>query len=408
MSFRTAAAATAAAATLALAGCATSSTMPTASSGAAGSGVGGSGIEGPGSGGSGTGARPAQATITVSPKAGAQDVQPDAGVTVKAHSGTLTDVRVVDAKGRYLDGAFDPAHTTWRAVDPLRVATGYEVRARGRGAAGGPPVLTTTRFHTAKVPVSAHLEVAEVKPADGATVGVAHPLVVGFDRPVRDREAVQAALNVTTDPPVHGAWYWIDDQYLDYRPESFWPAGTHVTLRTALAGVQVGDGILGGADRTVSFDVARRQVLAVDVDRHRLQVVRDGKVVRTFAVSTGKQGWETRNGVKVIMGKDRGKDWTNEEIDAKEEYSYHSAYAMRMTNSGEFIYDAPWNTGNIGEANTSHGCVGLKPAAMAWLFKQTLVGDPVIVRGSPRPYHDLVNRYADWNVPWVKWSAGNV
>jgi L,D-transpeptidase catalytic domain len=74
---------------------------------------------------------------------------------------------------------------------------------------------------------------------------------------------------------------------------------------------------------------------------------------------------------------------------------------------GEFVHDAPWNTGNIGSANTSHGCVGLRPADMAWLYRQTMAGDPVIVTGSPKKYTELWNRYMDWNVPWPRWSAGN-
>jgi lipoprotein-anchoring transpeptidase ErfK/SrfK len=107
------------------------------------------------------------------------------------------------------------------------------------------------------------------------------------------------------------------------------------------------------------------------------------------------------------MEKVRHKKWTNDAIQAPEDYTLFSDYAMRMTNSGEFIHDAPWNTGNIGSANTSHGCVGLRPADMAWLYRQTIVGDPVIVTGSPKKYTELWNRYMDWNVPWPKWSAGN-
>jgi lipoprotein-anchoring transpeptidase ErfK/SrfK len=147
--------------------------------------------------------------------------------------------------------------------------------------------------------------------------------------------------------------------------------------------------------------------MTVDVKKHKLTVVRDGRQVRSFDVSTGKPGWETRNGIKVIMDKERNKVWTNEAIDAKEDYRFKSRYAMRITNSGEFVHDAPWNTGNIGEANTSHGCVGLLPKSMDWLWKNTILGDPVVVTGSPKPFDDLQNRIADWNVPWSKWMGGN-
>ena len=118
-------------------------------------------------------------------------------------------------------------------------------------------------------------------------------------------------------------------------------------------------------------------------------------------------GWETRNGTKIVMAKEGKKEWTDEAIDAEEDYTYHSKYAMRITNSGEFIHDAPWNKGNIGDANTSHGCIGMLPAAAQWLFKNTLVGDPVVVVGSPKPFDDLQNRVADGTVPWEQGKAGN-
>jgi lipoprotein-anchoring transpeptidase ErfK/SrfK len=107
------------------------------------------------------------------------------------------------------------------------------------------------------------------------------------------------------------------------------------------------------------------------------------------------------------MDRERNKVWTNDAIDAKEDYRLKSKYAMRLTNSGEFVHDAPWNTGNIGEANTSHGCIGLFPKDMTWLWRNTLLGDPVVVTGSPKPFDDLENRIADWNIPWAKWSKGN-
>ena len=73
----------------------------------------------------------------------------------------------------------------------------------------------------------------------------------------------------------------------------------------------------------------------------------------------------------------------------------------------EFIHDAPWNRGNIGSANTSHGCVGMYPKDMAWLYDNSIIGDPVIVTGSDRPHGVLWNLFMDWNVPWSQWARGN-
>jgi lipoprotein-anchoring transpeptidase ErfK/SrfK len=315
-------------------------------------------------------------------------------------------VKVAGEGGRPVAGALDRDAAQWTSAGRLKVGTIYTVTVTA-AAADGPAATTRTTFTTIDPPPSKRLKASTIAPLDGAVVGVAQPLVVGFNHKVADRQAVQDALRVETKPAVDGAWYWIDDQYVHYRPRTFWPAGTKVTLRADITGVSSGDGRWGVANRTRSFSIARKQVIHVDAKRHRLALERDGKIVRSFPVSTGKRGWETRNGIKVIMEKIRRKKWTNEAIQAPEDYTLFSDYAMRMTNSGEFVHDAPWNTGNIGSANTSHGCVGLYPKDMAWLFRQTIVGDPVIVNGSPRKYTEIWNRYMDWNVPWWKWAAGN-
>jgi lipoprotein-anchoring transpeptidase ErfK/SrfK len=302
--------------------------------------------------GAGKPVAPVAMSVDISPIDGADDVPPDAEVTVRGSAGRLTDVQVID------------------------------------------------------VPPANQLHVASVAPADGATVGIGHPLIVTLNHGAEDRGAVQDALEVVTEPAVEGAWYWIDDRTLDYRPEEFWPAGTRVTLRSRLAGVDLGHGMWGSGDQTSTFEVGRHQLIKVDVKARRMTVVRDGKTVRTFPVSTGKRGWETRNGVKVLTERVRGKVWTNEAINAPEEYTLYSRYAIRMTNSGEFIHDATWNP-TIGQDNTSHGCVGLRLSDMAWIWANTMPGDPVVVTGSPKPYTDLGNRIADWNIDWERWKSGN-
>lgn len=234
-----------------------------------------------------------------------------------------------------------------------------------------------------------------VAPANGATVGVAHPLALTFAAPVTDRAAVQASLQVTTTPSVRGAWYWLDDQHLDYRPEHFWAAGTRVALRT------------GPGAPVSAFTVGRNQEIRVDARHHRMVVLRDGVPIKRFRASTGKHGWETRNGTEVMMDRVGAKHWTPDSISAPERYSLYSKYAIRITQSGEFVHDAPWNHKKIGKHNTTHGCVGLRTSDAKWIWRHSMVGDPVIVHGSKRSDQTVANRYDDWNVPWGTWMKGN-
>ena len=349
--------------------------------------------------------------VTFSPGPDSADVAPDTPLTVTATAGKLTDVRVEDADGGRIEGDVSGDGSSWEATGQLLLAQHYTVTASGLDARGA-VVEQKSVFDTLDVPEKERLYAKVVAPHEGEVVGVAHPLVVGFNHPVRDKQAVQDALHVEavskTGEEVEGAWYWIDDQYVHFRPRAFWPANTTVKLNVDIAGVKGGEDLWGGGNREVSYKIGRRQVIKVDARKHILKVVNSsGKVVRSYPVSTGKSGWETRNGTKVLMEKILDKKWTNEAIDAPEHYRLESSYAMRMTNSGEFIHDAPWNTGNIGSANTSHGCVGMRVSDMAWVYKHSIVGDPIIVEHSPRSFPSLLNRYADWNVPWAEWSEGN-
>jgi lipoprotein-anchoring transpeptidase ErfK/SrfK len=344
--------------------------------------------------------------ITVTPRDGAKNVAPNQKVTVTATAASLSEVRVTDTDGHEMAGGLDPGRTIWTSSAPVRVGTHYEVHAWGADVAGK-QVEQAASFATEDIKHSSTLQATTILPKDGTTVGVAQPIVVGFDQPVADRALVQAALSVQTAPYVAGAWHWIDNQFLDYRPEQFWPAGTRVTLDVRTAGIKAGDGVVGGSDQTSHFTIGRSQVLRVDTQTHKLVVERDGRQIKSFDVSTGKPGWETRNGTEVMMDKVGKKHWTNDQIDAPEKYSLHSKYAIRITDSGEFVHDAPWATGSIGDANTSHGCVGLKPEDAKWVWQNSLLGDPVVITGSAKDGQDVYNRYDDWNIPWSTWSRGN-
>jgi lipoprotein-anchoring transpeptidase ErfK/SrfK len=207
---------------------------------------------------------------------------------------------------------------------------------------------------------------------------------------------VQSSLRVTSTPSVRGAWFWLDDRHLDYRPAAFWPAGTRVALRT------------GPGGPVSTFTVGRRQVIRVDAKHHRMVVLRDGVPIKHFRVSTGKDGWETRNGTEVMMDRVGAKHWTPDSIKAPEQYSLYSKYAIRITQSGEFVHDAPWNHKKIGKHNTTHGCVGLRTSDAKWIWQNSMLGDPVIVHGSASKHPQTVaNRYDDWNIPWSTWVKGN-
>jgi len=159
----------------------------------------------------------------------------------------------------------------------------------------------------------------------------------------------------------------------------------------------------------VKFETGASMVSTVDVNKHQMVVKRDGKVWATIPVTTGKGGFLTRSGTKVISEK-----YTMKVMDAattgisqgsSEYYRLDVPYAMRVTNSGEFVHAAPWSTGSQGSANVSHGCVGMSMTNAKRLFYNTLVGDVKVV-GSPREL-EPGNGWTDWNVSWKDWLKGS-
>ena len=238
------------------------------------------------------------------------------------------------------------------------------------------------------------------------------PVLVRFSAPVAEeyRANVQRALTVTSTPAVEGAWSWVSDTRVEYRPKEFWPARTTVSVSADLAGVQAGADMWGAQDKGVGFRIGRSVVSVVDVSAHQMTVTIDGTLARSIPVTTGKDGFLTRGGTRVISEK-----LVQTRMDAAstgivpgdpEYYNLDVRYAMRMTNSGEFIHAAPWSVASQGVDNVSHGCVGMSLADARWLFERSRVGDVVTMVNSPRKL-ESGNGLTQWNVTWEDWAAGS-
>jgi lipoprotein-anchoring transpeptidase ErfK/SrfK len=346
------------------------------------------------------------ATIDVTPASASVDVPIDQPVTVTAAAGKLTAVTLTDQKDRTVAGAMSADGASWTSTDPLRIADHYRLVASAVDSDG---VRAERSAFFATVSPRKVLETS-ISPLSGQSVGVGMPIIVRFNTAVRDRAAVEQALTVTSSKPAEGAWSWVSDTEVHYRPKDYWPAYSDVKLDVNLKNVDAGRGVWGMASRTVKFRTGSSMVSVVDVDRHTLSVFRNGKKTRVIPVTTGKAEFLTRNGIKVILEKH-----TLKIMDARtigiypgdpEYYRLEVPYAMRVTWSGEFVHAAPWSTGDQGRDNVSHGCVGMSMSNAIWLFNQSQVGDIVKVVGSSRPL-EPGNGYTDWNVSWTDWLAGS-
>jgi lipoprotein-anchoring transpeptidase ErfK/SrfK len=349
---------------------------------------------------------PAHVKLTVVPAPGAQNVLVDTTPALTVAGGTFDRVSLSDANGRTVAGSLAASRSSWRASGPLTPGRSYQLESTGTDMHGH-PFHNTTTFSTMDPD---KIIKAYVSPLAGTTVGVGQPIAVSFSNPVVDRAAVERQLVVETSPQVYGAWHWMSDDEVHWRPQNYWPPNTKVVLHTNLKDIALGGGQVGDADRTIPFTVGREQISYVDVKAHKMTVYRDGKLLRTIPVSTGKPGFITRGGKKVVLGLNREKEMKGESIGIKKTdpdyFDLKVQYAVRVTWSGEFLHAAPWQGANQGRANVSHGCVGMSTENARWFFDHTLVGDVVDVSGSKRKM-ELRNGYGDWNMSWDKWLAGS-
>jgi len=349
---------------------------------------------------------PVRTTIEIDPPSASTDVAPGRPVTVTVTDGELTSVTVTDDKGRAMAGEIAAGGDTWTSESNLKVSRHYRVQATAEDATGRP---TQRSGFFATVAPRAVLETS-ISPLDGQDVGVGMPVVVRFSEPVTDRAAVEQALTVTSSKPIVGSWSWTSDEEIHFRPRDFWPSNTDVSVDVALRGIDAGRGVWGMKNRTVRFSTGSAMISLIDVDKYTLTVTRNGKTLRTIPVSTGKAGFLTRNGTKVILEKHTLKVMDASTIGIgqgdPEYYRLDVPYAMRVTWSGEFVHAAPWSAGSQGRDNVSHGCVGMSMSNAIWLFNMSTVGDVVQVVGSPREL-EPGNGYTDWNVSWADWTAGS-
>lgn len=354
---------------------------------------------------------PPTSAATVSVNLSGRGVTVDKVLKVRAHRGTLTTVAVQIGKkgGKRLAGSLSHDGTTWTASARLEPGTRYHVKAV---AVDHDRIATTERssFRSQALTLDQQTYPSFV-PVDGDTVGVGMPVIVRFDVPVTDRASIERHLKVTTTSHQPGAWRWISDSEVHWRPKHYWKPGTDVTVTADVNSISAGHGIYGQLSRTSTFHVGRSVVSKVNAQTDDMHTFINGKLARTIPITTGKPGFTTRSGTKVIVEKFRHKRMNSETIgiDPNSANGYDLddvEYAMRITYSGEFLHAAPWSVGSQGYANVSHGCTGMSTANAEWLYNNSLVGDPVEFTGTDR-YMTLDNGYGDWNLPFKEYKQGS-
>jgi len=303
--------------------------------------------------------------------------------------------------GEQVSGTFNAAGTVWHSRWVLNVSQRYTVTA----TAAGPSGRLFTRRSSFRTFTPSRTFSARIIEGYRQTYGVGIPIILYFSTPIRDRAAVERALQIKTSKRVVGSWFWdspcnMAPVCLYFRPQHYWPTHTRVSFTGHLNGVKVAPGVYGQHTLTQSFTIGSRLIVVANTARHTMNVYRNGKLFAHWPISSGRPGDDTPNGTYLTIEKANPVDMIGPG------YNIEVPWSVRFTWSGDYLHDAYWSVGEQGFTNVSHGCVNMSPADAETYYKMAVPGDPVTITGSPRA-GTWDNGWTMWFLPWKRWLRGS-
>jgi lipoprotein-anchoring transpeptidase ErfK/SrfK len=212
-----------------------------------------------------------------------------------------------------------------------------------------------------------------------------------------------------------------------YRPKSFWPSGTQVSIAANVYGQQVSPGLYGQADASISFTIGEKHVTIAKDNApaavNTVDVYFNDQLVNSFHTSMGKHSGEqvgskwidfhTMNGTYTVLGHENPAKMCSASYglpaNAPGGYPCESIYyATKISTDGIYLHQL--NTTVWAQENgqdVSHGCLNLSLANAKWFFENSQIGDVVEISGTGGPTIEYWQGGA-WSVPWDQWSAGGV
>jgi lipoprotein-anchoring transpeptidase ErfK/SrfK len=348
---------------------------------------------------------PPKPSVTFLPSDAATGVAPTASIGAEVRNGWFQRITLTNADGKVVAGTLSQDRTTYAVTEPL----GYGIVYTWAGSVVGPDGTAT--------PLSGHF--STIKPtatvsgqfqlADGQTVGIATPIILQFSAPIKDKAAVERALEVTTNPPAEGSWAWLPDELkgsrAHFRTKEYYQPGTTVRVDAKTYGVNFGDDAYGAEDISLNITIGRRQVVKANVPSHRMQVETDAGVIMDFPCSYGEADKArniTRNGTHVVSEKYTDFYMSNP---AAGYSNVHERYAVRISNNGEFIHCNPQSLAAQGNTNVTNGCINLNLDNAIEYYNSAIYGDPVEVTGSSIQLSYSDGDIWDWAVDWDTWVS---
>ncbi|HJE11979.1 MAG TPA: Ig-like domain-containing protein [Corynebacterium glutamicum] len=348
-------------------------------------------------------AEEAQAPV-ISVDDGDEDVDPSESVIVKSMSDGLGKVTMTNEEGYEVESELSDDGRSWTTAETLGYNRTYTIKASDKNGE-----TATASFSTATPAATTNVALS---PLADSVVGVGQTIGFRFGSPVKDRQAAQDAITVTTSPKVEGGFYWLNNSELRWRPAEYWEPGTEVTVEADIYGKDLGGGVWGETDNATNFTIGDKVEAVADDATKTMSVYKNGELLRTMPVSFGRDTseWATPNGTYIIGDRNESMimDSTTFGL-GYEEGGYRTPvkYATQMSYSGIYVHAAPWSVGAQGSYNTSHGCINVSTENAQWFQETVKRGDIVTVKNTIGETLSGYDGLGDWNIPWSEWSKGN-
>lgn len=348
-------------------------------------------------------AEEAQAPV-ISVDDGDEDVDPSESVIVKSMGDGLSKVTMTNEEGYEVESELSDDGRSWTTAETLGYNRTYTIKASDKNGE-----TATASFSTATPAATTNVALS---PLADSVVGVGQTIGFRFGSPVKDRQAAQDAITVTTSPKVEGGFYWLNNSELRWRPAEYWEPGTEVTVEADIYGKDLGGGVWGETDNATNFTIGDKVEAVADDVTKTMSVYKNGELLRTMPVSFGRDTseWATPNGTYIIGDRNESMimDSTTFGL-GYEEGGYRTPvkYATQMSYSGIYVHAAPWSVGAQGSYNTSHGCINVSTENAQWFQETVKRGDIVTVKNTIGETLSGYDGLGDWNIPWSEWSKGN-
>jgi lipoprotein-anchoring transpeptidase ErfK/SrfK len=232
---------------------------------------------------------------------------------------------------------------------------------------------------------------AETNVSGLTNLGLMLPLQLTFSEPLVDQANTASHLQVHTrdGKAIPGKWHWIGVRQLRFTPHPAWPASSTIEVGADKKNLKSGRGGMLEQDMIEQFSTGTDRRLFVYLNSQTVEAVENGKVIRTFRVSTGKSQTPTVTGSYYIYDRyrhktmrsdvDQGQRGFYEVKDVPYTQFFHKDYAF---------HGAFWHN-NFGRP-ASHGCVNMATKDQnkrwpnvsedaGWLYDWGALGIPVTV-----------------------------